>query len=142
TEFGVLGERGPVPLKQATDLMVTNLARGSFGFVLSEMSDQEELHDTALKSMVEEAVTIVGKIASEDEKEFEEASEALDHRMLISLIEFFRTLDVAQATVRLVEDVSDVSLDLAAVHRARVRVEATSIEEEDETIEGILAGLL
>lgn len=141
-ELGVLGERGPIPLKQATDLMVTNLARGSFGFVLNEMSEQEEIQETALKIMVEEAVTILGKVASENERDFEEASETLDARMLISLKDFFKTLDVAQATVRLVEDVSDVSLDLAAVHRARVRVEATSIEEQDETIEGVLAGLL
>lgn len=141
-ELGVLGERGPIPLKQATDLMVTNLARGSFGFVLNEMSEQEEIQDTALKTMVEEAVSILGKVSSENERDFEEASETLDSRMLISLKDFFKTLDVAQATVRLVEDASDISLDLAAVHRARVRVEATSIEEEDETIEGVLSGLL
>jgi hypothetical protein len=142
TELGVLGERGPVPLRQATDLMVTSLARGSFGFVLNEMSDQDEIQDTALKSMVDEAVTILGKVASENERDFEEASESLDPRMLISLKDFFRTLDIAQATVRLVEDESDLSLDQAAVHRGRVRVEAISIEEGEEEFEGVLVGLL
>ncbi len=142
TELGVLGERGPVPLRQATDLMVTNLARGSFGFVLNELSAQDEIQDTALKSMVDEAVSILGKVASENERDFEEASETLDSRMLISLKDFFKTLDIAQATVRLVEDDADLSLDQAAVHRGRVRVEATSIEEAEETLEGVLAGLL
>lgn len=142
TELGVLGERGPVPLRQATDLMVTNLARGSFGFVLSEVSAQDDIEDSALKSMVDEAVSIIGKVSSENEREFEEASESLDARMLISLKDFFKTLDVAQATVRLVEDESDLSLDLASVHRGRVRMEAISIEEDDEAIEGVLAGLL
>lgn len=141
-ELGVLGERGPIPLKQATDLMVTNLARGSFGFVLNEISEQEEIQETALKTMVDEAVAIVGKISSENEKDFEEAVEKLDARMLISLKDFFKTLDLAQATIRIVEDTFDISLDLKAVHRARMRVEATSIEEQDETIEGVLAGLL
>lgn len=142
TELGVLGERGPIPLKQATDLMVTNLARGSFGFVLNEMSTQDDIEDTALKSMVEEAVSILGKVSSENERDFEEASECLDARMLISLKDFFRTLENAQATIRLIEDDADLSLDIAAVHRGRMRVEATSIDEDEETIRGTLAGLL
>lgn len=141
-ELGSLGERGPIPKRQATDLMVTQLTRGSFGFVLDELSDQAELEDTALKAMVEEVVTIVEKVASSNEIDFEEAAEQLDPRMLISLKDFFMTLDAAEATVRLVDDVADISLDQSAVHRARLRTEATSIDEADLLIEGVLVGFL
>lgn len=141
-ELGVLGERGPVPMRQATDLMVTSLARGSFGFVLNELSDQEEIQDTALKTMVLEAVSLLSKVSSINEADFEDAAERLDGRMLISLKDFFRTLDVARATVRVVDDASDISLDAAAVHRGRVRTEATSIDEADITVEGVLEGFL
>lgn len=141
-ELGSLGERGPIPKRQATDLMVTQLTRGSFGFVLDELSDQSELEDTALKVMVEEVVTIVEKVASSNEIDFEEVAEQLDPRMLISLKDFFVTLDAAEATVRLVDDVADISLDQLAVHRARLRTEATSIDEADLLIEGVLVGFL
>lgn len=141
-ELGSLGERGPIPKRQATDLMVTQLTRGSFGFVLDELSDQAELEDTALKAMVEEVVTIVEKVASSNEIDFEEVAEQLDPRMLISLKDFFMTLDAAEATVRLVDDVADISLDQPAVHRARLRTEATSIDEADLLIEGVLVGFL
>lgn len=141
-ELGSLGERGPIPKRQATDLMVTQLTRGSFGFVLDELSDQAELEDTALKAMVEEVVTIVEKVASSNEIDFEEVAEQLDPRMLISLKNFFVTLDAAEATVRLVDDVADISLDQPAVHRARLRTEATSIDEADLLIEGVLVGFL
>ncbi|ODU11036.1 MAG: hypothetical protein ABS91_02750 [Thiobacillus sp. SCN 64-35] len=141
-ELGSLGERGPIPKRQATDLMVTQLTRGSFGFVLDELSDQAELEDTALKAMVEEIVTIVEKVASSNEIDFEEVAEQLDPRMLISLKNFFVTLDAAEATVRLVDDVADISLDQPAVHRARLRTEATSIDEADQLIEGVLVGFL
>jgi len=141
-ELGSLGERGPIPKRQATDLMVTQLTRGSFGFVLDELSDQAVLEDTALKAMVEEIVTIVEKVASSNEIDFEEVAEQLDPRMLISLKNFFVTLDTAEATVRLVDDVADITLDQPAVHRARLRTEATSIDEADLLIEGVLVGFL
>lgn len=141
-EVGALGERGRIPKKQVADLMVTSLARGSFGFVLDELSDQSEIESTELKVMVEEVITIVEKMASSNELDFEQAAEQLDPRMLISLKEFFVTLDVAEATVRLVDDVADISLDQLAVHRARLRAEATVIDEADMTVEGVLKGLL
>lgn len=142
TELGALGERGPIPKRQATDLMVTQLTRGSFGFVLDELSDQAELGDTALKVMVEEVVTVVEKVASSNEIEFEKVVEQLDPRMLISLKDFFVTLDTAEATVRFVDDVADISLDQPAVHRARLRTEATSIDEDDILVKGVLVGFL
>lgn len=142
TELGVLGERGPIPKRSATNLMVTQLTRGSFGFVLDELSDQAELEDTVLKAMVEKVVTIVEKVASSNEIDFEDVAEQLDSRMLISLKDFFVTLDAAEATVRLVDDVADISLDQPAVHRARLRAEATSIDEADRVIEGTLVGFL
>ena len=142
TEFGSLGERGPIPKRQAADLMVTQLTKGSFGFVLEELSDQGELEETALKTMVEEVVTVLERVASSNEIDFEEVIEQLDSRMLIALKDFFVTLDVADATVRLVDDVADISLDQTAVHRARLRTEATSIDEADLLIEGVLVGFL
>jgi hypothetical protein len=141
-EYGVLGCRGPIPMRQSTDLMVTNLTKGSFGFVLDELSDQEELYSTALKSIVEELVQKLEKIASSNEMDFEEVVEKLDPRMLISLKDFFITLDSSEATIRLVDDVADISLDQAAVHRARLRTEATSIDEDDIMLEGVLIGFL
>ena len=141
-EIGVLGCRGPIPMRQSADLMITSLTKGSFGFVLDELSDQEELYSTALKVMVEELVQTLEKVASSNEMDFEEVTEQLDPRMLISLKEFFLTLDSAEATVRLVDDVADVSLDQIAVHRARLRTEATSIDESYITIEGVLIGFL
>ncbi|AFL74904.1 hypothetical protein [Thiocystis violascens] len=141
-ELGMLGGRGPIPMRQATNLMVTNLTKGSFGFVLDELSDQEETDTTALKFIVEEVVRTLGKVSSSNELDFEEVAETLEPRMLISLKDFFVTLDSAEGTIRLVDDVADISLDLPAIHRGRIRTEVTSIDETDITIEGILIGIL
>jgi len=142
SELGLLGERGPIPMRQSSSLMVTEVARGSFGFVLDELSDQSEIEDTALKTMVEEVTTVIERTASPNELDFEEVAESLDARMLIALRDFFVTLDSADATVRVVDEVADFSLDHLSIHRARTRTEATSIDEKDIVLEGVLEGLL
>jgi hypothetical protein len=141
-ELGTLGERGPIPLQQATKLMVTEVAKGSFGFVLDELSDQMEIENTALKYVVEDVATILERTASPNELDFEEVAESLDSRMLIALRDLFITLDSAKATIRVVEDVADFTLDEQSIHRARQRTEATSIDENDIEIEGALEGFL
>jgi len=142
TEVGVLGTRGPIPLKQCTTLMVTEIAKGSFGFILEELSDQTEIVDTELKLMVEEVTRIIERTASPNEIEFEEIAVTLDPRTLITLRDFFISLDTSAATLRLVEDVADITLDSPSIHRARLRTEATSIDEEEDYMEGGVFGFL
>jgi hypothetical protein len=142
SELGVLGKRGPIPLKNITNLMVTETARGSFGFVLDELSDQTEMEDTALKMMVDEVATLLKLTASPNEMDFEEIIGTIDDRTLIALRDFFVTLDSNNATLRLVEDVVDFTLDKPSIHRGRQRTEATSIDELEDFITGELVGFL
>ena len=142
-ESGDLGKRGPVPFKQSTDLLVTNIARGSFGFILEEASVNESLTDTHIKFALDQLSELVARVASPDEELFERAVESLDPRVLISLRSFFRTLDDAGATIRVVEDKRDYSLTYPDVQRARLRTEAIDIEERDsDSLVGELIGLL
>ncbi len=141
-ELGSLGERGRVPLKDLTTLMVTGVTAGSFGFLLDELTEQSQMFDTALKEMVAEVMRIIEATGSTDEAAFEEAAESLDPRTLMALKEFFVDLDSSAATVRMVDDARDFSLNQADVRRARIRTEATQIDENDTEITGILMGFL
>lgn len=141
-EIGVLGERGRVPLKGDTGLMVTGLTHGSFGFVLEELADQAEMHDTALKEVLLMVSELLRNVSSESEIEFDRVTEELDSRTLVALREFFKNMDTAEAAVRFVEDTREFSLDAPAIHRGRIRTEATEIDEATQSISGILAGFL
>lgn len=141
-EVGALGERGKVPFKANSELMVTGLARGSFGFVLDEMSDQTQLESSQLSQVIDRASFILRDTAAQDEAVFEALLEELEPRTLIALKEFFSNLDSNKATIRVVEKDLDFVLDGPAIHRAKVRTEATSIEEQTSDIEGILVGFL
>ena len=141
-EVGALGERGKVPFKANSELMVTGLARGSFGFVLDEMSDQTQLESSQLSQVIDKASYLRRDTAAQDEAVFEALLEELEPRTLIALKEFFSNLDSSKATIRVVERDLDFILDGPAIHRAKIRTEATSIEEQTSDIEGILVGFL
>src|ERR1035437_954753 len=142
TELGQLGERGPIPQKDSTQLMVTELARGSFGFVLDEMTDQTANQETVLKLMVDEVSKIVQKTGSPNEPDFEEILDSLDPRTLSGLKDFFAILDHNEATIRIVDDERDFILDREAVHRGHLRTDATSIEEQEVVESGEIIGFL
>ncbi|ELA9373169.1 hypothetical protein QUO16_004493 [Vibrio parahaemolyticus] len=141
-ESGALGERGKVPLKRNSNLMVTQVVKGSFGFVLDEISDQIEITETALKSTVEDVLNMINTSAQNDEALFEELIDSLDKRILQSLKEFFEVLDKAHSTIRIVGDEQEYNLDSNLIHRARKRVESTDITECDEVITITLTGYL
>jgi hypothetical protein len=142
-ERGELAGFGPVPLHTQTNLAITDIVRGSMGFVLEESSHNENIADTAVKLAIDDVSQMVLSTSSENEVEFERAVENLDRRMHLALRKFFRTLDDNQASVRIVENERDMHLDVQAVHRGRMRVDAIEIkEEESEQLVGVITGIL
>lgn len=130
-EVGDLGGRGPVPMRSSSDLLLTNVARGSFGVVLEENASNQPLAETELKVVLEEVIETIGLAAGEDAEPFEDLLERIDTRYLRSLGEFFKLLDEGDATVRLVEGEQDRQFTAIEIHRARERTGAAQIEERD-----------
>jgi hypothetical protein len=142
SEIGQLGTRGKVPFKAQSELMVTGLARGSFGFILDEMSEQTELEASELSLVIDKATRLLRDTAAQDEAVFENLVDELDARTLHALKDMFFNLDSNAATIRVVEGDLDIVLDSAAVHRGKIRTEATMIDEDTTEVSGVLKGLL
>ncbi len=138
-EQGPLASRGRVPLTDETQLLVTDVVRGSFGFVLEAAGGQPH-NQTSLKAAVDEVADTLSRMAAPDEALFDQASSALDDRQLGTLKEFFKLLDDEGASLRLVEGERDFELDRTAVIRARNRVEGLSISERTEVRAGQVVG--
>ncbi len=141
-EVGELGKRGTVPFKPNSELMVTGLARGSFGFVLDEMSEQEDIEPSQLSRVIDKATILLRDSAAQDDAVFESVLEELDPRTLIALRDFFANLDSSKATIRIVENELDFTLDGPSIRRAKIRTEATDIAESTTDITGTLIGFL
>lgn len=141
-QLGSLGERGIIPKQKSSQLMITSVAKGSFGFILDENLSQMELQNTEIKEVVDEVAFILQSIASSNRNSFESAVELFDSRFLTGLRNFFITLKESNATIRLVEDNIDFTLDRQSILRAYERVNRTDIKESDEIFTGELQGLL
>lgn len=131
TETGTLGQRGPIPLRSNTELMLTDVARGSFGLVLEEINSNDSLTRTDLHQVVDEVTNTIIEFSAPEFAAYESALETIDSRLLVSLRDFFKLLDEENATIRLVEGEVDASLDSVAIHRARNRTDFSSIDETE-----------
>jgi hypothetical protein len=142
-EVGALGGRGPIPTHAEARLAITEILRGSVGFLLEERSENTQLADTAVKMAIHEVSDLISKSAAESDVEFEQAIETLDHRLILSLRDFFKTLDEHGASIRIVEDERDSILDAKSIQRARLRVDDTWFEDrESDLVVGELLGIL
>ena len=142
-EQGPLASKGRVPLSSETQLLVTDVVRGSFGFVLQAPEAETGANDeTTLKTVVDEVAVTLSRMSSSDETLFDQAVAGLDDRQIGTLQAFFKLLDSEGASLRLVEGERDFELDRAAVSRARERVEGLTIADQILKVEGQIIGWL
>ncbi|MGU3663169.1 hypothetical protein ACLBX9_03090 [Methylobacterium sp. A49B] len=141
-EAGSLGQRGVVPNKGAATLHITNVVRGSFGFLLEEVEPQGEALDTSLKVAVDNAAQLLGAFSETSEDRFRATVENIDQRVLATAQEFFSLMRASGATFRLLAGDEDRSFGLDDVSRAAERASSTRVTETPEQIEGQLGGVL
>ncbi|ATH13054.1 hypothetical protein CHL79_11825 [Delftia acidovorans] len=130
-EVGDMGRRGPVAMQANSDLIVTNVVRGSVGLLLEEAAQTDAFADTQLKVVVDRVVETVSAAAAPEGDAFEQALERMDPRFLSSLGQFFEVLDEKKALVRVVEEDREVELSRDAVRRGKERAGAATIEDSD-----------
>ncbi|KAB8051657.1 hypothetical protein GCN78_11590 [Janthinobacterium rivuli] len=137
-EIGPLKQRGRLPFHDQSQMIVTDVMRGSFGFVLEEAGDTVEMVSTPLKDVVDEVSDILSRIGAADEAVFDEAAAQLDERILVTLKQFFQRLDEQGATLRIVQGGRDFMLDRDAVSLARNRIKEMEIIESGKEYVGTL----
>lgn len=130
-EIGEAGKRGPIALKKNSDLMLTDIVRGSVGVVLEEANQNEVLTETELKIVVDHVADALINSSGVNSDVFESLLERIDHRYLAALGNLFTLLDEEGALVRIVEGERDIQLDSVAIKRARDRLDSAHIDEDD-----------
>ena len=131
TERGSLAQTGPVPMKSNSDMLLTNIARGSVGLILEEADRNDSLTESELAVAVRKVATDIVHTTQADATAFEELIEDVDSRYFASLGALFKLFDDSHSTVRLVESAMDVQLDAPSIHRGRERTDAAIIDDDD-----------
>jgi len=141
-ETNGLGQRGVVANKAASTLHITNIVRGSFGFLLEEAGPQQHMVETPLRAAVDEATRLLDAFGEPDEEEFRTAIENIDDRLLATARDFFDIMRSNGATLRLVSGETDRSFGTEAVERAAERATSTTVQDSEEVLRGQLGGVL
>lgn len=137
-DTGGLGQRGVVPGKDFARLHVTDVLRGSFGFLLEELQSQGHLVDSSLKKSLDTVTELMGAFASREDEVFETAVENADERVLAAAREFFSMMSREGATMRLVAGERESAFDETAVLIAASRAKITTIKDSDREYRGRL----
>lgn len=136
-----IGSRGPLPDGIAR-LHVTDVVRGSFGFRLEELG-QQELHGSKLREAVAEIEGVLESLTKPDDEAFVDAVENVDPRVVTALRDFMTGLDQASAVCRVIAQDREVRFDsLALTESAAKRIQTFQVTEEEDDILGILWGVL
>ncbi|MER3352773.1 MAG: hypothetical protein RLQ73_02285 [Hoeflea sp. D1-CHI-28] len=137
-----LGIKGPVANKSSATMHITSIVRGSFGFLLEEIQDQAQIIDTNLKNSVKEASELLDIFGEADEERFQATVVEVDQRILATARNFFELMRHHGATLRMVAGDSEFQFGTEAVERGVERASGTSIEEDEKSLDGQLAGVL
>lgn len=141
-ETGGLGQRGIVPNKASARLHITDVVRGSFGFVLEEIDSQSPLIDSTLKDSVDHVTDLIAAFGEDDEERFQAAVLESDERVLTTAKTFFEHMRIAGATFRIVSGDKDRSLSSPAIARAETRATITTVSDGEEDIIGVFSSAL
>jgi hypothetical protein len=142
-ENGQLQPMGPIKDTEASQLHITNLVHGSFGFLLEEIDEKgEPLFETPLSKAADRVTEYIASFAGENEANFSKVIEDLNPRVFQSLRDFFGYMYKGNATFRLVEGERDEKFDHVAVERAWYRAEASKVDEARIEVRGRLLGVI
>lgn len=143
---GAAGEqppKGPVKDAAASQLHVTEIVHGSFGFLLEELDELgTPLFQSPLKEATEKATQLVIAFASERDEAFEELLDRVPARVFSAVRDFLKPIHREEAVFRMVQGDTDVSFDETSVERACKRAESHSLEEDIFEAEGELLGVI
>lgn len=140
---GEVASRGPVADQDSARLHVTELLHGSVGFLIEEIDLKAlPLFPSPLKQAADAIDDLIVSVAKESDEDFEKGLDQLHPRVFRAVERLIKNLHQAEATIRVVDESHDEALTSQDVDKAYVRLEATSIEEEQFTEDGLLIGLL
>jgi hypothetical protein len=143
SQGGTVATVGPVRDQDVSQLHITRLLQGSFGFLLEEMDARgEPLFDSPLKGAANHAAEVIGAFADEDDRRFSAVIADLSPRVFASVRKFLRYVHSDRATFRLVEGDTDIRVDHFGVERAWERAEHSRVDEERVSMTGRLLGVV
>lgn len=136
---------GPIPGRGQNQLLITNVALGSFGFELEERGDGGlPLNETTLMgAAIERTQELLRSSIADNDEALAEAAEGLDRRAIDKVRQFVEVLADDDAVCTLVHGGRSFRFaDSGDVHRSMRQLSADNLSEREQTFEGRFEGVL
>lgn len=138
----VVGTKGQLPRAFSSRLYIKDMLRGSVGFLLEEPQDQGTLVPTVLKEAVEDATQALTDLASGQIETFNERIDSLSPRAVTAVKRIIKTLNEADAEIKIVGSDGELRLDREKIARINLRLNELEVVEDREELSGMLLGIL
>lgn len=137
-----LQERGTLRGLDRSRLFISDLARGSFGFILEELIVQQEMFPTILKDVVEESTGMLFALSNQNVDELTAFIESTHPRLVAAVQQFAKVLSDAKASARIVGNQNEVFLSVEGVEELASRLRDVIVTDETIHLDGVLLGIL
>jgi hypothetical protein len=138
-----VGRRGPIRGTNQARLYIRDLARGSMGFILEEVSPpQADIFASKLKVAVESTTELIQGLSAANDEGFEEILEDTHPRLVTAIQAFTKTLSDASASARILGDEQQAELSIDDVNRLTGRLNEVSTSEQVEGVLGQVLGVI
>jgi len=139
--FGTLGKRGQAKKSANSDLYLTALPTGSFGYELSQLESNDLFDEQDVANGIQDVMKLIDSVATSDEK-FEEAIENVPQRNLNNLREFLKEISDENSILKMESGNFGIYISEEKIHQAFDRVDSTKNNETEVYIKGTLRGIL
>lgn len=139
---GITKNKGPVPLRGSTNLHITNIVRGSFGFVIEPIARQSDLFENETAHALGLATRLISKLSEPGSDEQDNLISETNERTLQNVQRFFQTMKKSNAQMRMETKDGDYDIYESQVITILENVSRLEVEETIVNKRGTLEGLL
>ncbi|EHQ35980.1 hypothetical protein [Methanoplanus limicola] len=144
SQTDTLGSRGMLPNREEYKMLITGTTKGSFGFVIEEVSQNPKLNNEP--SPVELAISTtmaIFKASTGTDEELNEALSEADPRAIKTIREFLKTLADQDAVCTLKSKGNAFGFtDVGQIRQSESRLSEDNIRQEEITLKGHFIGYL
>ena len=139
---GKTSNMGPIKHYRQSNLHITGVVRGSFGFVIEPIAAQMDLFELETARAINLAAEMLVSISKQDTKLDAQVLEDVSDRVLVKLSKFMNHLATSDATLSIATPKLKHTFSEASIRSSIEKLELTEIRENIVFRHGIVNGIL
>ncbi|WP_212004825.1 hypothetical protein [Chitinophaga sp. HK235] len=139
--FGNVSKRGQAKKGANSELYLTALSTGSFGFELSKLDAKDLFDENDVSTSINQVISLI-EATAESDAQFESILERTPNRSLNNLKKLFKEVSDENSIMKIESGDKHIEISEAKVKEGYVRVSSIVNDNTERIVEGVLRGVL